>query len=159
MHVRFENRTAQSHAPPGARAAATSAIALRAAKADLVEFGTTSKAVRFRRGESVLRVLGRFGNLGGTDTTEAVRRHYQGHDRVLIVTDEQYAPSSHGDPTEQVPADVPVHTWNLAGYRAGHGPFGTANRHTFGGLSDAAFRMVPLLEAGRDADWPWTAAA
>ncbi len=46
---------------------------------------------------------------------------------------------------------------NLAGYRAGHGPSGERNRHTFGGLSDAAFRMVPLLESARDADWPWAA--
>ncbi|MGW4548817.1 TROVE domain-containing protein [Streptomyces violaceorubidus] len=131
------------------------ALALRAADADLVEFGSSSNRVAYREGESVLKVLGRFRNLGGTDTTEAVRRHYAQHDRVLIVTDEQYAYSRHGDPTEQVPRDVPVYTWNLAGYRAGHGPSGQANRHTFGGLSDAAFRMVPLLEAGRDADWPW----
>jgi len=27
--------------------------------------------------------------------------------------------------------------------------------HTFGGLSDAAFQLIPLLEAGRSADWPW----
>ncbi|WP_371659112.1 TROVE domain-containing protein [Streptomyces sp. NBC_00280] len=132
-----------------------SALALRAADADLVEFGTSSQRVKYRKGESVLKILDRFGDLGGTDTTEAVRRHYRGHDRVLIVTDEQYAHSVHGDPTEQVPADVPVYTWNLAGYRAGHGPSGTANRHTFGGLSDAAFRMIPLLEGARDADWPW----
>lgn len=133
------------------------ALALRAKKADLVEFGSTSAPVKFRGGESVLKILGRFGGLGGTDTTEAVRRHYRKHDRVLIVTDEQYAYSHHGDPTEQVPADVPVYTWNLAGYRAGHGPSGKANRHTFGGLSDAAFRMVPLLESARTADWPWAA--
>ncbi len=133
------------------------ALALRAADADLVEFGTGSNKIKYRRGESVLKILGRFGDLGGTDTTKAVRRHYKKHDRVLIVTDEQYAFSHHGDPTEQVPANVPVYTWNLAGYRAGHGPSGKANRHTFGGLSDAAFRMVPLLEAARDADWPWAA--
>ncbi|ELP62488.1 TROVE domain-containing protein [Streptomyces turgidiscabies] len=132
-----------------------SALALRAADADLVEFGTSSNAVAYRKGESVLKVLGRFGDLGGTDTTEAVRRHYKKHDRVLIVTDEQYTHSVHGDPTEQVPAVVPVYTWNLAGYRAGHGPSGTGNRHTFGGLSDAAFRMVPLLESAGDSDWPW----
>ncbi|MDO0915867.1 TROVE domain-containing protein [Streptomyces sp. DT2A-34] len=131
------------------------ALALRAMKADLVEFGSTSAPVKFRRGESVLKILGRFGDLGGTDTTEAVRRHYRSHDRVLIVTDEQYAYSHHGDPTQQVPADVPVYTWNLAGYRAGHGPSGKANRHTFGGLSDGAFRMVPLLERGSDGLWPW----
>ncbi|MFE0474459.1 TROVE domain-containing protein [Streptomyces sp. NPDC058947] len=133
------------------------ALALRAERADLVEFGTTSERVPFRPGESVLRVLDRFHSLGGTDTTEAVRRHYEKHDRVLIVTDEQYTHHHLGDPTEQIPADVPVYTWNLAGYRAGHGPSGTGNRHTFGGLTDAAFRMVPLIEASRDADWPWAA--
>lgn len=131
-------------------------LALRAADADLVQFGTSSKEVPFRRGESVLKILERFGDLGGTDTTAAVRKHYRRHDRVLIVTDEQYTYSRHGDPTAQVPAHVPVYTWNLAGYRAGHGPSGGANRHTFGGLTDAAFRMVPLLESARDADWPWT---
>ncbi|MGA4842721.1 TROVE domain-containing protein [Streptomyces sp. G45] len=131
------------------------ALALRAADADLVQFGTTSAEVRYARGESVLKVLDRFGDLGGTHTTEAVRRHYRGHDRVLIVTDEQTAHSRHGGPTDQIPAHIPVYTWNLAGYRTGHGPSGTGNRHVFGGLSDAAFRMVPLLEAGRAADWPW----
>ncbi|MEU2153495.1 TROVE domain-containing protein [Streptomyces sp. NPDC019396] len=131
------------------------ALAMRAADADLVEFGTSSRAVKYRRGDSVLKVLGRFGDLGGTKTAEAVRRHYRRHDRVLIVTDEQTAYSHHGSPIAQIPADVPVYTWNLAGYRAGHGPSGEGNRHTFGGLTDAAFRMVPLLEAGRSADWPW----
>ncbi|WP_075735887.1 TROVE domain-containing protein [Streptomyces acidiscabies] len=131
------------------------ALALRAEDAHLVEFGTTSRRLAFDQGESVLRILERFGDLGGTDTVSAIRSHYRGQDRVLIVTDEQYAYSAHGDPTGQVPADIPVYTWNLAGYRAGHGPSGTANRHTFGGLSDAAFRMVPLLERARNADWPW----
>ncbi|MGW6307586.1 TROVE domain-containing protein [Streptomyces niveus] len=131
------------------------AVAMRAADADLVEFGTSSGKVKYRRGESVLKVLGRFGDLGGTDTSAAVRAHYRGHDRVLIVTDEQASYSGFRDPTRQVPERVPVYTWNLAGYRSGHGPSGTRYRHTFGGLSDAAFRLVPLLEAGRDADWPW----
>jgi hypothetical protein len=155
MWARLSDRSELNRAD--AAAIFGTALALRAKNADLVEFGSTSAPVRFRRGESVLKVLGRFGDLGGTDTTEAVRRHYKKHDRVLIVTDEQYAYSRHGDPTDQVPAHVPVYTWNLAGYRAGHGPSGKGNRHTFGGLSDAAFRMVPLLEAARDADWPWAA--
>ncbi|WP_069812710.1 TROVE domain-containing protein [Streptomyces sp. TP-A0874] len=131
------------------------AVALRAERADLVEFGTTSRRIRTRRGESVLRVLERFTNLGGTNTTEAVRTHYRGHDRVLIVTDEQASYHYDGDPTAVVPPHVPVYTWNLAGYQAGHGPSDGGNRHTFGGLTDAAFRTVPLLERGRDAGWPW----
>lgn len=134
------------------------ALALRAEHADLVQFGTASKAVAYGPGESVLKVLERFGDLGGTNTAEAVRAHYEGHDRVLIVTDEQATYSYGGDPTALVPDTVPVYTWNLAGYRVGHAPSGSANRHTFGGLTDAAFRMVSLIEDGRDAAWPWEAA-
>ena len=29
------------------------------------------------------------------------------------------------------------------------------NRIEFGGLTDATFRMIPLIEAGRNADWPF----
>ncbi|MEV0181491.1 TROVE domain-containing protein [Streptomyces sp. NPDC050625] len=155
MWARLSDRSELNRAD--AAAIFGTALAVRAADADLVEFGTTSRRLMFDKGESVLKILGRFGDLGGTDTTSAIRAHYRGQDRVLIVTDEQYVYSQYGDPTQQVPAGVPVYTWNLAGYRAGHGPSGKGNRHTFGGLSDAAFRMVPLLESARDADWPWTA--
>lgn len=142
----------------GADAAAVfgAALAVRAERADLVEFGTDSAPVRFRRGESILRVLDRFGNLGGTNTADAVRRHYRGHDRVVIVTDEQAWAGRYGaEPTAAVPADIPVYTWNLAGYRHGHGPSGAGLRHTFGGLTDAGFGMIPFLEAGRAGAWPF----
>lgn len=82
-------------------------------------------------------------------------RHYRDHDRELIVTDEQVAYTHRGDVIRGVPDTVPVHTWNLAGYRLGNASSGDGNRHTFGGLSDAAFGVVPLLEAGGSADWPW----
>jgi hypothetical protein len=131
------------------------ALAMRAEQADLVEFGWSSKKVPFEPGEPVLEVLKRFHSLGGTYTTKAVRSHFQKHDRVLIVTDEQAVPYGPGEPAEPVPADVPVYTWNLAGYRPAHGPTGP-HRHTFGGLTDAAFRMVGLIEAGRESAWPWT---
>jgi hypothetical protein len=72
----------------------------------------------------------------------------------VIVTDEQ-ASWAGGDVDSAVPPTVPAYTWNLAGYRWGHGPSGSGNRHTFGGLTDQALRMIPLLEAGRSAAWPW----
>jgi hypothetical protein len=131
------------------------ALAMRAEQADLVEFGWRSVAVPFEPGEPVLEVLKRFQSLGGTHTVKAVRTHYQDHDRVLIVTDEQAAPHGPGGPAEPVPAHIPVYTWNLAGYQPAHGPTGP-HRHTFGGLTDAAFRMVGLIEAGRESAWPWT---
>lgn len=133
-----------------------SALAVRADSADLVEFGTNHKPVSFSRADPILRILGRFGSLGGTNTAEAVRGNFRRHDRVVIVTDEQAWGGFYGaDPLAQVPVDVPVYTWNLAGYRYGHGPSGEGRRHTFGGLTDQAFRMIPLLEAGRDGAWPW----
>ncbi|MFC9944923.1 TROVE domain-containing protein [Streptomyces pratensis] len=132
------------------------ALALRAEQADLVEYGWSSAAVAFRAGEPVLEVLKRFHRLGGTQTTKAVRTHFTGHDRVLVVTDEQAAPHGAGRPEDPVPDGTPVYTWNLAGYLPAHGPTGP-HRHTFGGLTDAAFRMVGLIEAGSRAAWPWTA--
>ncbi|MFD9354672.1 TROVE domain-containing protein [Streptomyces sp. NPDC060031] len=134
------------------------ALAMRAEQADLVEFGWSSAEVRFEAGEPVLEVLKRFHSLGGTETTKAVRAHYREHDRVLIVTDEQAASAPRGGrrgPAEPVPAEIPVYTWNLAGYQPAHGPAGP-HRHTFGGLTDTAFRLIGLIEAGRQADWPWT---
>lgn len=132
------------------------ALAVRAASADLVEFGTSHRPVRVSAGASVLAVLKEFTSMGGTNTAEAVRSNYRAHDRVVIVTDEQAWGGYYGaDPLGQVPVNVPIYTWNLAGYEHGHGPSGEGQRHTFGGLTDAAFRMIPLLEAGRNADWPF----
>jgi hypothetical protein len=132
------------------------ALALRAANADLVEFGCTSRVVDFGARESVLKIISRFGGPYYTDdTTEAVRSHYRKHDRVLIITDDQGRYSRHGDPIAQIPADVPVYTWNLTGFQMGRIRPDTTNRHTFDGLSDAAVRMVPLVEGARKAEWPW----
>ncbi|NEA67761.1 TROVE domain-containing protein [Streptomyces sp. SID12488] len=130
------------------------ALALRAERADLVEFGTDSRHVELAPGEPVLRVLDRFHDLGGTNTAAALRRHYDRHDRVVVVTDEQTGPTGWSNPLQTVPVRIPFYTWNLAGYSPAHAPSGP-HRHTFGGLSDAAFRLIPLIEAGRDANWPW----
>ncbi|MFE2297906.1 hypothetical protein ACFXAW_06890 [Streptomyces sp. NPDC059445] len=88
----------------------------------------------------------------------ALRQEFKGHDRVVIVTDEQ-AGHDHVEVDRSIPQSTPMYTWNLAGYQSGHAPSGRGRRHTFGGLTDAAFRMVPVLEAGRDATWPWVAKA
>lgn len=145
------------------------AVALRAEKADLISYGSTSQQIKFRRGESMLKVMERFTMIGGTDTPAAAQAHFKGHDRVIILTDEQTMTTAgrtqFGTPTwRQAPADwasivgipqtVPIYTWNLAGYPAAH-LAGSANRHWFGGVTDAAFSTIPLLEAGVDGGWPW----
>jgi hypothetical protein len=48
-----------------------------------------------------------------------------------------------------------MYGYNLQGYKHAAMPAGSGNRHEFGGFSDAVFRMIPLLEAGTSASWPW----
>lgn len=144
-----------------------SALALRAASPTLVEFGGKSREIPVPKGGSVLRLVEQFKQDDGTDIPRAVQQHYAGHDRVVIVTDEQtrpgYLPSnmqSYGGMRETaiddlIPKHVPVYMWNMAGYKPGAMPSGSANRHTLGGLTDAAFSLIPLLDAGRNGSWPW----
>jgi hypothetical protein len=153
-------------------AAAVFGIALgaRCEHADVVSFssnqrfwgdppGANTKQFKLQTGESLLRSVDRWKNDGyflggGTDTVGAIQRHLRPgfHDRLVIVTDEQ---AEQGDVGRAVPADLPLYTWNLAGYRHGHSTSGSHNRHTFAGLGDHGFRMIPLLEAGKNADWPF----
>lgn len=137
-----------------------SALALRAEDSDLVQFGSAwggrkpYEAVNFRKGDSLLPMLNKFKDMGGTDTLAAVRGSFRNHDRVIIITDEQYNGYG-GDPLQTIPAKVPVYTWNLEGYRVGHSQSGSNKRHTFGGLTDKGFEMIPLIEAGQTQKWPW----
>lgn len=138
------------------------ALANRCERADVVSYSwgegdAGSRVFRQRRGESLLRAVERWKSGGyfiggGTDTAGAVRGHFARHDRVVILTDEQ---ATGGDVDRALPDTVPLYTWNLAGYRLGHAPSGSHNRHVFGGLSDKAFAMIGLLEAGARADWPF----
>ena len=130
------------------------ALALRnLGRTSLYEYGSSIGQVQIRAGDSLLRVsTERFHNLGGTYTAEAIRTTYQGHDRVIILTDEQ---SHSGNVFAPIPAHVPTYVWNLAGYRMGMAPSGTDNRHVFGGLVDSSFRLIPLLERGMDQGFPW----
>jgi len=144
-----------------------SALALRAEKPTLVEFGGGSKKLDVVKGGSVLKHIEAFGRIDGTDIPAAVKAHWFAHDRIVIVTDEQTRPGwlpsnmwSYGGMRETaiddlVPKATPVYMWNMAGYKPGAMPSGKTGRHTFGGLTDQAFRMIPLLEQGRDARWPW----
>lgn len=143
------------------------ALAMRAADPTLVEFGGQSRQMTVAKGGSVLRLIEQFGRIDGTDIPSAVRQHYAGHNRVVVVTDEQTQPGwlpsnmqGYGGMRETpiddlIPKHVPVYMWNMAGYRPGAMKSGGQNRHALGGLTDQAFRMIPLLEAGVNGAWPW----
>lgn len=129
-----------------------SALALRAENPTMVWFNGVSGQIAVPKGGALLRVARSIPQPdGGTYTANALRCWYDGHDRVIVVTDEQY----HGDnPSGAIPQSTPMYTWNLAGHRAGSTPT-TANRMTFGGLTDAMFRLIPLVESGRSGVYPW----
>jgi hypothetical protein len=144
----------------------------RCEKADVVSFssnqmywgdrpGAKTKQFDLRAGESLLKSIDRWENDGyflggGTDTVGAVRRHLQPHhDRVIILTDEQHNDNSTAV-SDAVPERLPLYTWNLAGYKPGHGVSGSKKRHTFGGLSDAGYQVIDLIEnQQRSGRWPW----
>jgi hypothetical protein len=146
-----------------ARAAAVFGVAL-AAKGERVDLHGFADGVfhhKVSRGASVLKEVGRFvartGEVGhGTQITASLRATYKGHKRVVIISDMQTIDGAHGrGVSEAVPAHVPIYGFNLGGYRHAAYATGSANRHEFGGLTDTTFRMIPLLEAGRDATWPF----
>jgi hypothetical protein len=144
-----------------ARVAAVFGVVLAARSgADLHGFADGVFRHTVTRGGSVIADVDAFckrtGEVGhGTRMVESIRATYRGHDRVFLISDMQAFASPMGDVTGSVPAHVPVYGVNLAGYRQAVMPTGSANRHELAGLTDAAFRMIPLLEAGRSQSWPW----
>ena len=129
---------------------------------DLMGFASGEFRHEVRAGASAMReverFIGRIGEVGhGTDIHGAVQRQFNRnrHDRVVIISDMQTMATTGGMAHQTVPRDVPIYGFNLGGYRVAATPSGSANRHEFGGLTDATFRNIPLLERGVSSGWPW----
>lgn len=128
-------------------------VAARAGKgADLAIYATGVQRVDVPAGGSVLRFVEsmqrRVGSVGhGTNTWGAIRECYDGHDRVVVLTDEQSHDSGRNP-------GAFMHFINLAGYQYGTAP---ADGRTFayGGFTDSMFGLLPVMEAGSAGRWPW----
>lgn len=145
------------------KAAAVFGVAL-AAKGEQVDLhGFASGVFRhdIRKGASVIEEVARFcrrsGEVGhGTMIAESVRRTFTGQDRVFIFSDMQTMDGTYGrGVSDTVPRSVRMYGFNLAGYAPAAFDAGTRNRIELGGLSDATFRLIPLIERGTSAAWPW----
>lgn len=134
------------------------ALALRAEHADLVVFSNGHGPIPFSVGDSLFTIMKRIASSphfgGGTETLSALVGSYAGHDRVVIATDEQ-AFGANPYVEGQVKAIPLIYTFNLAGYRTGALPSGELGRHTFGGLNDSAFKLLPMLEQLQHGSWPF----
>ncbi|MCA2214196.1 TROVE domain-containing protein [Jidongwangia harbinensis] len=161
MSARGFSRTS-TMTPVKAAAVFGVALAARGERVDLHGFADGVFRHPVPAGASVIREVDRFvrrvGEVGhGTRIAEAVRATLRGHDRVFVISDMQtFAPGpGTGEVTAVVPRHTPLYGFNLGGYTRTAFDAGAPNRIEFGGLTDATFRMVPLIEAGRNADWPF----
>jgi hypothetical protein len=139
---------------------------------DLVIFGDTWRRLEIPRGTSVLKVVetivGAVGSVGSSTyghTAMAGSWDPKRHKRVVMFTDDQMWDSEDGQDSHfaryygrnVAPVSVThiplIYTFNLAGYEPSSLPAGHQGRFTLGGFSDASFRMMKALEAGRDGNW------
>jgi hypothetical protein len=139
-------------------------LAARGNDVDLMGFADWAFTHPVGKGASVLREVNKFvnrtGEAGhGTRIAMSLRTTYAGHDRVIIISDMQTFQDYEGTVTDAVPAHIPMYGFNLGGYQAAAMPTGLGTRHEIGGLSDATFKMIPLMESAGRADWPWVTAA
>lgn len=135
---------------------------------DIVQFGDSSKRIGLTKGWSVLKGTAQASKNQGvghsTNMWPALQQHYAGHDRVFIFTDMQanaFLQRGRGYGYSTGDSDVlklvkgPVYFWNLAGYARSAAETGSKGVYEMSGLSDVTFRQIALLEASRDAGWPW----
>jgi hypothetical protein len=137
------------------------ALASKGENVDLYGFANSAFKQEVRRNAGVLRTVEAFcrrsGEVGhGTEIAGSLRQTYAGHDRVVIVTDMQTFGHNYngGNVSAQVPQNIPIYAFNMRGYAPAMLETGST-RHELGGLTDATFRTIPLIEAGTTAGWPW----
>lgn len=137
------------------------ALAARCERSTLVRFGEGSQVVDQLPGV-LATVQNRFPSMGGTQTTRTVKEWLDRDptvDRVVVLTDEQANSTSGQQGTrlsvsDVVPDDVMLYTWNLGGKATAQAE-ATPSKHSFGGMTDQCFRLIPLIESGVTSEWPF----
>lgn len=126
-------------------------LALRAERARLVRFDMEPHDVDLDGVASLDDAMKRMSYAyGGTDIGSALRA-YDGEDRVILITDEQSA----YEVDDVIPRNIPVFTWNLGGYRTAAMESKPYRTVIGGGLTDLGFQLIPAIENGYHANWPW----
>lgn len=134
-----------------------SALALRAEAPTLVAYSSEAAVVDVPKGGAVLNVARGCTNWpgagGGTNTMQTLAEAWNQlgpFERVVILTDEQSHPGR--GPGAEIPL---IYTFNIAGYVPAHMEQGEKGRYAFGGLTDAGFRIIELLESQQEGAWPF----
>lgn len=133
------------------------AVAARSKNVTVIGYDSRWQEIPVR--PSILQTIGEVQKRcqgGATHTWPCVQQawdHYGGFDRICVFTDMQDHPSR-----ATTPKGVPVYVWDVGGNAKANINTSEPGRYLLGGFSDAAFRLVPLLEAGLSATWPWETA-
>lgn len=129
------------------------ALRLKGEDVDVVAFGTKSSPVTFKKGSSVLTGIENVieTQVGwGTNLQDAIMRHYDGHDRIVVLSDMQTHHYAGENP------DVPfIHYFDLRGYGNVGADINSPGRFLYGGLTDSTFKLMLQIEAGTQGNWPW----
>lgn len=132
-----------------------SAFAIKnAPRTKLVAFASDTEVVKVAKTSSILRTVEAIRNTavfgGGTYALQAIARHSDGMDRIVMVTDEQFHPGP------GVKFDGPMYVFNIGGYAKGGINTDDRKRYVIGGgLTDKAFEVVKILENHGQANWPF----
>lgn len=119
-------------------------VAIYATGAQQIKAPTSGASV-LRFVKDMNRLIGTVGH--GTNTWSAVNSQFAGHDRIVVLTDEQSHDSGRNP-------GAWMHFINLAGYRPSTAS-SDPRTFAFGGFTDAMFRVLPLMEKGVSGRWPW----
>jgi hypothetical protein len=144
-----------------ASAVFAAALALKnAGRVDVYTFSDFTKRVNVDKGMSMTTLVKRIMDTAktqgsGTRTVDAVRETFGGHDRVVIITDEQSFRSNYGTVAQQVRDETYMYSFDVSGHRTSDIPSGKNRKHQLFGLTDGSFKMIRLLERGSNVGWPW----
>jgi hypothetical protein len=156
MRTPISGRSVVSHVEVGALFAVALAVKAQAAggSVDLRGFADAVFTHKIPRGASVLRQIDAFtrriGEVGhGTNVPLALAQHTD-HKRVVIFSDMQTLAQfgSGRAATLPIPAEVPVISFNTGGYGNTLIRPDATNRIELAGFTDAAFRLLAIMEAG-----------
>lgn len=148
------------------------ALGARGGNVDVYGFGDGVFEHKVKRGTSILRETDRFikrvGEAGhGTNIYGSLVKTYRAHDRVVIISDMQtagYVTNSgygygwgYSQPSTdfKLPTGANVYCFNTHGYASTIANSKQAGIYELGGLNDSTFALIPNIEAGKNAVWPW----
>lgn len=149
----------EQNRPLDVAALAALAVKRRSANTDVVIFGDgwahvpeIKETTAVLRGMAIINdKVGSVGHSTNGHSALAATFNVKRHKRAMIFTDGQMHDSGRFD-FSHVPI---IYNFNVAGYSKSHMPEGDKGRYALGGFTDATFKMVPLLEAGKSAEWPF----